>query len=85
MRKWLAIGLVLILMPAIPSSNAETNLIDVGIVENIDSKFVHTSFTSSSTILTLTNEGNLSEHFWGSGQLITQSVSYTHLTLPTKA
>jgi hypothetical protein len=72
MRKWLAIALVLILMPAIPTSNAETNLIDVGIVENIDSKFVHTSFTSSSTILTLTNEGNLSEHFWGSGQLITQ-------------
>ena len=72
MRKWLAIALVLILMPAIPSSNAETNLIDVGIVENIDSKFVHASFTSSSTILTLTNEGNLSEHFWGSGQLITQ-------------
>ncbi len=72
MRKWLAITLVLLLMPSLPTSQAQSNLIDVGIIDTIDSKFIHTSFTSSSTILTLTEDGNLSEHFWGSGQLITQ-------------
>ncbi len=72
MRKWFAVALVLILMPSVPVSNAEPNLIDVGIIDTIENKFVHVSFTSSSTILTLTDEGNLSEHFWGSGELITQ-------------
>ena len=55
-----------------PSAEAESNLIDVGIIDSIDGRFIHTSFSSSSTLLTLTTTGNLSEHFWANGELITQ-------------
>ena len=72
MRKAIAILLAILLIPAIPVVDAESNLIDVGIIDSIDGRFVHTSFSSSSTLLTLTSSGNLSEHFWGSGELITQ-------------
>ena len=72
MRKAIAAILAILLLPSLPGVNADPNLIDVGVVETIDGKFVHTSFTSSSTLLTLTSDGNLSEHFWGSGELITQ-------------
>ncbi len=72
MRKAIAVLLALLLIPAIPTAEAESNLLEVGIVDTVDGRFVHTSFSSSSTILTLTTSGNLSEHFWGSGELITQ-------------
>jgi hypothetical protein len=72
MRKAIAILLAILLIPAIPVVDAESNLIDVGIIDSIDGRFIHTSFSSSSTLLTLTSSGNLSEHFWGSGELITQ-------------
>ena len=72
MRKAIAVILAILLLPSLPGVNADPNLIDVGVIETIDGKFVHTSFTSSSTLLTLTSDGNLSEHFWGSGELITQ-------------
>ena len=72
MRKTLAILLAILLLPAIPNVEAESNLIDAGIVDTIEGRFIHTSFSSSSTLLTLTTSGNLSEHFWGTGELITQ-------------
>jgi len=72
MRKAIAVLLAILLIPAIPVVDAESNLLDVGIIDSIDGRFVHTSFTSASTLLTLTSSGNLSEHFWGSGELITQ-------------
>jgi hypothetical protein len=72
MRKAIAVLLAILLIPVIPTADAETNLLDVGIIDSIDGRFIHTSFTSSSTLLTLTSSGNLSEHFWGSGALITQ-------------
>ena len=72
MRKAITVILALLLLPSLPGVKAEPNLIDVGIIDTIDGKFVHTSFSSSSTLLTLTSDGNLSEHFWGSGELITQ-------------
>ena len=72
MRKAIAVLLALLLIPAIPTAEAESSLLEVGIVDTIDGRFIHTSFSSSSTMLTLTTTGNLSEHFWGSGELITQ-------------
>ena len=72
MRKAIAVLLALLLIPAIPTAEAESNLLEVGIVDTIDGRFIHTSFSSSSTMITLTTTGNLSEHFWGSGELITQ-------------
>ena len=72
MRKALAVLLAILLVPAIPLTEAESNLLDVGIIDSVDGRFIHTSFSSSSTLLTLTTAGNLSEHFWGSGELITQ-------------
>ena len=68
----MAVILAVLLMPILPDVEADTNLINVGVIDTIDGRFVHTSFTSSSTLLTLTSDGNLSEHFWGSGELITQ-------------
>jgi len=72
MRKAIALLLAILLIPAIPMAEAETNLLDVGIIDSVDGRFIHTSFSSSSTLITLTTTGNLSEHFWGSGELITQ-------------
>mgnify|MGYP005663834325 FL=1 len=72
MRKVLAVVLCLLLLPAVPSVEAESNLLEVGVIDSVDGRFIHTSFSSSSTLLTLTSTGNLSEHFWGSGELITQ-------------
>ena len=72
MRKAIAVLLALLMIPAMPSAEAESNLIDVGIIDSIDGRFIHTSFSSSSTLLTLTTTGNLSEHFWANGELITQ-------------
>ena len=72
MRKAITVILAFLLLPSLPGVNAQPNLIDVGVIDTIDGKFVHTSFSSSSTLLTLTSDGNLSEHFWGSGELITQ-------------
>ena len=72
MRKAIAVLLALLLIPAIPTAEAESNLLEVGFVDTIDGRFIHTSFSSSSTMITLTTTGNLSEHFWGSGELITQ-------------
>ena len=72
MRKTIAFVLAILLIPVIPSAQAESNLLDVGITDSVDGRFVHTSFSSSSTLITLTSTGNLSEHFWGSGELITQ-------------
>ena len=72
MRKAIAALLALLLLPALPFAEAESNLLDVGVIDSVDGRFVHTSFSSSSTLLTLTSSGNLSEHFWGSGELITQ-------------
>ena len=72
MRKVLAVLLAILLLPAIPTANAENNLLYVGPVDTMDGRLVHMSFTSSSTVVTLTSSGNLSEHFWGGGELITQ-------------
>ena len=72
MRKSIAVLLAMLLLPAIPIADAETNLLDEGVIDTIDGRLVHMSFSSSSTVLTLTQSGNLSEHFWGSGELITQ-------------
>ncbi len=72
MRKVLAVLLALLVLPVLPQVEAETNLLDVGVIDTLDDRLVHTSFSSSSTLLTVTNTGNISEHFWGSGQLITQ-------------
>ena len=72
MRKALAVLLALLLLPAIPAVDAESNLLEVGIIDTVDGRFIHTSFSSSSTLLTVTTAGNVSEHFWGSGELITQ-------------
>ena len=72
MRKTLAVLLALLLLPAIPNSGASSSLIEVGVVDSVDGRFVHASFSSGSTLMTLTTDGNLSEHFWGSGELITQ-------------
>ena len=72
MRKAIAVLLALLLIPAMPTAEAESNLLEVGIIDTIDGRFIHTSFSSSSTMITLTTTGNLSEHFWGSGELITQ-------------
>ena len=72
MRKAIAVILAFLLLPILTDVEAESNLIDVGIIDTIDGRFVHTSFSSSSTIITVTADGNLSEHFWGSGELITQ-------------
>ena len=68
MRKVLAVVLCLLLLPAVPSVEAESNLLEVGVIDSVDGRFIHTSFSSSSTLLTLTSTGNLSEHFWGSGE-----------------
>ena len=72
MRKAIAVLLVVLLIPAMPVVDADSNLLEVGVTDTIDGRFIHTSFSSSSTLLTLTTSGNLSEHFWGSGELITQ-------------
>ncbi|MDP6869893.1 MAG: hypothetical protein QGI21_03890 [Candidatus Poseidoniaceae archaeon] len=72
MRKAVAFLLALLMIPFASSVSAESNLLEVGIVDTIDSKLVHISFSSESTVVTLTEDGNLSEHFWGSGELITQ-------------
>ena len=72
MRRVEEVVLAMLLLPAIPTVDAESNLIDVGIIDTSDGRFIHASFTSSTTLITLTTTGNLSEHFWGSGELITQ-------------
>jgi len=72
MRKAIAVLLAILLIPVIPEVEAESNLLDVGVIDEVDGRFIHTSFSSSSTLLTLTTSGNISEHFWGSGELITQ-------------
>ena len=72
MRKTIAFVLAILLIPVIPSSQAESNLLDVGIIDTVDGRLVHASFSSSSTLMTLTSTGNLSEHFWADGELITQ-------------
>lgn len=72
MRRVIALILAVLLLPALPFADAEANLIDVGVIETEDGRFMHASFTSPSTMVTLTKTGNLSEHFWGSGELITQ-------------
>ena len=72
MRRIIAVILAVLLLPLVPTAEADSNLIDVGIIDTADGRFVHASFTSQSTMLTLTTTGNLSEHFWGSGELITQ-------------
>ena len=72
MRRFIAVILALLILPSIPSINAENNLLEVGVIESIDGRYVHASFTSSSTLLTVTKTGNLSEHFWGNGEMITQ-------------
>ena len=64
--------ITLLILPAIPSVDAENNLLEVGVIESIDGRYVGATFTSASTLLTVTKTGNLSEHFWGSGTLITQ-------------
>ena len=60
MRKAIAVILAFLLLPILTDVEAESNLIDVGIIDTIDGRFVHTSFSSSSTIITLTTDGNLS-------------------------
>ena len=72
MRKFLAVILALLVLPFLPQAEAQSNLLDVGVIDTLDDRLVHTSFSSSSTLLTVTNTGNISEHFWGSGELITQ-------------
>ena len=72
MRRVIAVILAVLLLPAIPTAEAESNLIDVGIIESIDGRFVAASFSSESTLVTVTKTGNLSEHFWGTGELLTQ-------------
>ncbi len=72
MRKSIAVLLAILLIPAIPAVNAESNLIDVGIIGTVDGKFVHTSFSSSSILMTVTSSGNLSQHFWSNGEIVTQ-------------
>ena len=72
MRRVIAVILAVLLLPAIPSADAESNLIEVGIIESIDGRFVTASFSSESTLVTVTKTGNISEHFWGTGELITQ-------------
>ena len=72
MRRFIAVILAVLILPSIPSVNAENNLIEVGVIESIDGRYVAATFTSESTILTVTKTGNLSEHFWGNGELITQ-------------
>ena len=72
MRKAVAFLLALLVVPFSPLVSAESNLLDVGIIDDIDGKVVHISFSSESTVVTLTQDGNFSEHFWGSGELITQ-------------
>ena len=72
MRKAAAFLLALLVVPFSPLVSAESNLLDVGIIDDIDGKVVHISFSSESTVVTLTQDGNFSEHFWGSGELITQ-------------
>ena len=64
--------LAVLILPSIPSVNAENNLLEVGVIENIDGRYVAATFTSESTLMTVTKTGNLSEHFWGNGELITQ-------------
>ena len=65
MRRVIAVILAVLLLPAIPTAEAESNLIDVGIIESIDGRFVAASFSSESTLVTVTKTGNLSEHSWG--------------------
>ena len=72
MRRFVAVILALLILPSIPSINAENNLLEVGVIENIDGRYVAATFTSESTLLTVTKTGNLSEHFWGNGEMITQ-------------
>ncbi len=72
MRKSIALILALLLLPAMPSSSAATSLLEVGIVETVNGRLVHLSFSSENTILTVNDDGNMSEYFWGDGELIFQ-------------
>ena len=74
MRRVIAVILAVLLLPAIPTAEAESNLIDVGIIESIDGRFVAASFSSESTLVTVTKTGNLSEHFLGTGELLTSGL-----------
>jgi hypothetical protein len=72
MRKALALLLAVLLLPSVPSAFASTNLLEVGVVESVEGRLVHISFSSESTLMTLSTEGNFSEYFWGDGELIHQ-------------
>lgn len=72
MRRAIALVLAILLLPSIPTSSASSNLLEVGVVEDIDGRLVHISFSSENTLLTLNTEGNISSHFWGAGELIYQ-------------
>ncbi|HIF45234.1 MAG TPA: hypothetical protein EYQ73_00315 [Candidatus Poseidoniales archaeon] len=72
MRKGVALILALLLLPVLPSGSAESSLLEVGIVETVDGRLVHFSFSSENTILTVNQDGNMSEYFWGNGELIFQ-------------
>ena len=72
MRKAVIIVLAILLSSTIPISSGASNLIEVGIVEEVEGRLVHISFSSENTLLTVTTTGNISSHFWGSGTLIHQ-------------
>lgn len=72
MRKALALLLAILLLPSAPSAFASTTLLEVGVVESVEGRLVHISFSSESTLMTLSTDGNLSEFFWGDGELIHQ-------------
>ena len=53
MRRVIALILAVLLLPALPFADADANLIDVGVIETEDGRFMHASFTSPSTICLL--------------------------------
>ena len=53
MRRVIVIVLAILLLPSIPTSTASSNLLEVGVVEDIDGRLVHISFSSENTLLTL--------------------------------
>jgi hypothetical protein len=72
MRKFLALLLAVLLLPSAPSAFASTTLLEVGVVESVEGRLIHISFSSESTLMTLSTDGNFSEYFWGDGELIHQ-------------
>ena len=56
MRRAIALVLAILLLPSIPTSSASSNLLEVGVVEDIDGRLVHISFSSENTLLTLNTE-----------------------------